>query len=329
MIAYLHILIRVEDDGSLHALGAFTTKEQQSAYQAAAGLPDSQVRLDFYNGPFEEDTKVIYAGHRRWNMDRFQLAGYFKTEGESWTWVTQDGYVSVLQIGTNYESEKALEKEALERYAKLQKRWRLSSYEDLVAREGAEKARANIMLRFYEDALESFKPKTRRDIRALYALFVLILALPLAVYFFLSSAPDYGEDVESVSWLPDYTAHISYYRSKQVQVYEFKISPEDFTLWAKSSGMQVKRLVKQETLSRYKAYLPADKEQKGQPISPDGSVSIEQFEAWQNAISIRVTEGLIAQNSSENADESTASTTATAVYDPVTKKAYFENLIDF
>ena len=321
MIPYLHILIRVEDDGSLHALGAFTTKEQQSTYQTAAGLKDSQVRLDFYNGPFEEDTKVIYAGHRRWNMDRFQLAGYFKTEGESWTWVTQEGYVSVLHIDTNYESEKALEKEALERYAKLQKRWRLSSYEDLVAREGAEKARANIMLRFYEDALESFKPKTRRDIRALYAWFGLILALPLAVYFFLSSGPDYGENVTDVNWLPDYTSHISYYRSKQVHVYEFQISPENFKLWAESSGMQVHRLVKQETLSRYKAYLPVDKELHGQPISPDGSVSIEQFEAWQDAISIKIKEGLIAQNSDQSS--------ATAVYDPVTEKAYFENLINF
>lgn len=321
MIPYLHILIRVENDGSLHALGAFTTKEQQSAYQTAAGLQDNQVRLDFHNGPFEEDTKVIYAGHRRWNMDRFQLAGYFKTEGESWTWVTQEGYVSVLQIDTNYESEKALEKEALERYAKLQKRWRLSSYEDLVAREGAEKARANIMLRFYEDALESFKPKTRRDIRALYAFFVLILALPLAVYFFLSNAPDFGEDVTDVSWLPDYTSHISYYRSKQVQVYEFQVSPANFKIWAESSGMQVQRLGKQETLSRYKAYLPVAKEQQGKPISPDGSVSIEQFEAWQDAISITVKEGLVAHASDGG--------TITVVYDPQTKTAYVENLTNF
>lgn len=320
MIPYLHILIRVEDDGSLHALGAFTTKEKQSAYQAAAGLKENQVRLDFYNGPFEEDTKVIYAGHRRWNMDRFQLGGYFKTEGESWTWVTQEGYVSVLQIDTNYESEKALEKEALERYAKLQKRWRLSSYEDLVAREGADKARANIMLRFYEDALESFKPKTRRDIRALYALFGLILVLPLAVFFFLSNAPDFGEDVQYVDWLPDYTSHISYYRSKQVQVYEFQVSPTNFKLWAESNGMQVQRLSSQETLSRYKAYLPADKEQQSQPISSDGSVSIEQFETWQAAISIRIQDGLIAQNVEK---------TATAVYDPKTEKAYFEHLINF
>jgi hypothetical protein len=321
MIPYLHILIRVEDNGSLHALGAFTTKEQQSAYQAASGLKDNQVRLDFYNGPFEEDTKVIYAGHRRWNMDRFQLAGYFKTEGESWTWVTQEGYVSVLQIDTDYASEKALEKEALERYAKLQKCWRLSTYEELVAREGADKARANIMLRFYEDALESFKPKTRRDIRALYALFGLILVLPLAIYFFLSSAPDYGEDVEYVSWLPDYTSHISYYRSKQVQVYEFQISPENFKSWAESNGMKVHRLVKQEALSRYKAYIPPEKEQQGQPISRDGSVSIEQFQAWQAAISIKIKDGLIAEGSGEG--------TATAIYDPATEKAYFENLINF
>jgi len=139
-------------------------------------------------------------------MNRFQLAGYFKTEGESWTWVTQEGYVSVLHIDTDFDSEKALEKEALERYAKLQKRWRLSSYEELIAREGAEKARANLMLRFYEDALESFKPKSRRDIRALYALFALIVALPFAIFFFLNNAPEFDVDVNQVKWLPDYTS---------------------------------------------------------------------------------------------------------------------------
>ncbi len=321
MIPYLHILIRVEDDGSLHALGAFTSKEQQSAYQSAAGLKSNQVRLDFHNGPFDEATKVIYAGHRRWNMNRFQLAGYFKTEGESWTVVTQEGYVSVLQINTDFNSQKALEKEALERYAKLQKRWRLSSYEDLIAHEGAEKARANLMLRFYEDALESFKPKTRRDLRALYALFGLIVALPFAIFFFLNNAPEYGVNVDQVKWLPDYTSNISYYRSKQVQVYEFQVSLENFKAWAASNGMQVQRLSTQTNLSRYKAYLPADQEQQNQPIAPDGYVSVEQFQTWQAAISIRIQDGLVAQNPAESS--------ATAVYDPKTNKAYFEDLTIF
>lgn len=318
MIPYLHILIRVEDDGSLHALGAFTTKEQQRAYQNAAGLKDNQVRLDFYNGPFEEGTKAIYAGHRRWNMDRFQLAGYFNCEGEAWTWVTQEGYVSVLHIDTDYDSEKALEKEALERYAKLQKPWRLSSYQDLISRLGADKARANIMLRFYEDALESFKPQSRRDIRALYALFGLMLVLPLAILSFLSNTADYGEHIDQVAWLPDYASDISYYHSKQVHVYEFKISPKNFKRWAESSDMQVHRLSKQEILSRYKAYLPADNDQREQPVTSDGSVSVKQFKAWQNAISITVKEGLIAQHPDGS--------TATVLYDPKTQTAYFERL---
>ena len=129
----------------------------------------------------------------------------------------------------------------------------------------------------------------------------------------------YGEDEQSVSWLPDYATHICYYRSKQVQVYEFKISPENFKLWAESNGMQVQRLSKQEILSRYKAYLPVDRKQQDHPISPDGPISIEQFEAWKAVISIKINEGLIAQSSDES--------TATAIYDPATETAYFENLI--
>ena len=319
MLPYLHILIRVEDDGSLHALGAFTSKEKQAAYQKETGLDDNQVRLDFYNGPFDEDIEVIYAGHRRWNMDRFQLGGYFKSEGEAWNWVTQEGYVSVLRIDTTYEEEKQFEKEALELYAKLQKRWRLASYQSMVASEGADKARANITLRFYEDALESFKPKTRRDVRALYAFVVLILLLPVAIYFYASSGPEYGENVPSVSWLPNYASDVSYYRSKQVNVYEFRISAEDFKTWAGQSGMDVQRVTTPEILSRYKAYIPNPESESSEPPVPQGALSVEQFEDWQDQISINVQSGMIAKGDDK----------AVAVYDIKTKKAYYEQLINF
>lgn len=319
MLPYLHILIRVEDDGALHALGAFTSKEKQLAYQKESGLDDSQIRLDFYNGPFDEDIEVIYAGHRRWNMDLFQLGGYFKSEGEAWTWVTQEGYVSVLRIDTTYQDEKALLQDALDRYAKLQRRWRLSTYEELVDREGADKARANIKLRFYEDALESFKPKTRRDLRALYAFVLLILCLPIAVFIFLSDGPDYGENVDSVGWLPSYTSDISYYRSKQVQVFEFKVSGEDFKRWAESRGMSVRRLVSQEIISRYKAYVPTPAGQSSEPVTPGGVLSVEQFESWQSNISAKIERGLIAEGTDNEI----------AIYDSQTKKAFFEHLINF
>jgi hypothetical protein len=251
-------------------------------------------------------------------MNCFQLADYFMSEGEAWTCVTQEGYVSLLQIDTDYESEKALEAKALKRYKKLQKRWRLCSYQDLVASEGADKARANITLRFYEDALESFKPKSRRDIRALYAWIALIPFLPIAAVFYLSSAPDYGVGLPNVSWLPDYTSDISYYRSKKIEVYEFRVSLENFKSWAKDNGLTVKRIVKAQTLSRYNAYLPVNKEQQATPAADDGFVPLKEFEAWQNAINIQITDGLIAKHPS--------SSTITAIYEPQSNRVYYENL---
>jgi len=181
MLPYLHILIRVEDDGSLHALGAFTSREKLSTYQKDTGLADDQVRLDYYNGPFDESIEVVYAGHRHWNMDRFQLGGYFKSEGEAWNWVTAEGYVSVLRIDITYQEEQQFEQEALELYQQLQKRWRLATY----------------------------------------------------------------------------ATDISYYRSKQIKVYEFRIKAEDFKTWAGQNGMSVQRVTSPEILSRYKAYIPA------------------------------------------------------------------------
>jgi hypothetical protein len=319
MLPYLHILIRVEDDGSLHALGAFTSKEKQVAYQKDAELNDSQVRLDFFNGPFDENIKVIYAGHRRWNMDLFQLGGYFRNEGEAWTWVTQEGYVSVLRIDTTFEAEKQLEHEALKHYAKLQRRWRLATYQELIEREGVDKTHANIKLRFYEDALESFKPKNRRDLRALYTLIALLLCLPLAIFFYLNDGPDYGENLDTVNWLPDYTHNISYYRSKQIQVYEFTIEHEDFRQWATARGMRIKRLTQQEIISRYKAYLPAPASQPKPSEFAVDQINKQQFESWQNDISAKVEQGLIAEGDEKNI----------AVYNIKTRRAYYEQLINF
>lgn len=312
MHPYLHILIRVEDDGSLHALGAFTNKESQQAYQQALGLSDQQVRLDFYNGPFDENIRVVYAGHRRWNMNRFQLGGYFRTEGEAWTWVTQEGYVSVLRIDTTYEAEKALEEEAIKEYERLQKRWKLSSYEDIVAREGVEKARANIMLRFYEDALESFKPKSKRDTRAVYFLLAMAVLFPIAVYHMLQQGPNFGENVPSVKWLPDSAYDVSFYRSQQVEIYEFSITADNFKRWAEQQGMRVRTIVDPISVSRYIAYIPDNPH-----LVPSGNeLTMEEFEQWQNMISIQVNSGLYTREPDRY----------TAVYDYETRRCYYENL---
>lgn len=318
MHSYLQILVRVENDGSLHALGAFSSKENQKAYQEAAGLKDNQIRLDFYNGPFDDSIKVIYAGHRRWNMDRFQLGGYFRNESDAWNSVTQEGYVSVLRVDTSYAEEQALEREALELYAKLQKKWRLSSYEELIAREGIQKARANIMLRFYEDTLESFKPQTRRDIRALYALFAVMLVLPFAILFFLRSAPDFGENIARVEWLPESATDISFYRSKQVEVYEFNMDTDAFRDWAEARGMAVRQLINQEIVSRYKAYVPPPSSSE-ESSGSSREIDFEALKAWQQAISVKIEVGLIAKGEDDSI----------AVYDFYKQRAYFEHLINF
>jgi hypothetical protein len=319
MLPYLHILVRVEEDGSLHALGAFTSKEKLQAYLADCGLDESRTRLDFFNGPFEEGIKVVYAGHRRWNMQLFQLAGYFKDEVDAWTEVSREGYVSVLRIDTTYEDELKLEKEALEHYARLQRRWRLASYEELVDEQGSEKVRADIKLRFYADALESFKPKTKRDRRALVALCGVALCFPFAGLFYIKAQPAYGENEASVSWLPGTASNVSYYRSKQVQVYEFKISSGEFKRWAESQGMRVRRLIGEATISRFRAYIPAPKEVASQPATPDGVISIEELEAWQKEISARVDQGLIAEGSDGSL----------AIFDGANGRAYFQHLTDF
>lgn len=321
MIPYLHILIRVEEDKSLRAIGAFTTGEKLEAYRVETGLKEDQVRLDFHNGPFDDNIRVLYAGHKRWNMDSYQQAGYFLTEGEAWNQVTQEGYVSLLRIDTSYEEEQKLEEEALALYAKLQKRWRLTSYEELTAREDAEKVKANITLRFYEDALESLKPKTRRDFRALKLLLFLLPVFPIALLYYLKTIPEYAENVRSVDWLPDYARNISYYRSKEVEAYEFDVQPRQFVTWAESMGMSVERITEPVSVSRYTTYLPEKKaagtkeripaekfEKGGAAPNPDELLKLQQ------AGSRHVAEGMVARGEGR----------MKAVYEAGRQRAFFE-----
>lgn len=327
MLPFLYILIRIEENESLQALGAFTSKEKLEAYQAAAGLSDDQIRLDFFNGPFEEETlRVAYAGHRRWNMNQFQLGGYFLSEGEAWNCVSQEGYVSVLRIDTTYEMEQALQQEALELYNKLQKRWRLVSFEELVAREGAEKARANITLRFYEDALESFRPKSIRETRALKGLLLLIPIFPLAFLHFMGNFAEYGENVRQVDWLPSHARNVSYYLSREVEAYEFDMPPREFILWSKSKGMTVGEITEPVTISRYFSYMPAKKAPEERRIdnpntlvSEDGTPNTEAFEKLFNVSGSAVTKGLIAEGEEQ----------MRAVYDANQNRAYFEHFLEF
>ncbi|MFP4155985.1 MAG: hypothetical protein ACLFU4_00025 [Opitutales bacterium] len=323
MIPYLHILIRVEEDESLRALGAFTTREKLEAYRIESGLEEDQVRVDFYNGPFDDDLQVIYAGHKRWNMDSYQQAGYFQTEGEAWNLVTHEGYVRLLRIDTTYQEEQKLEEEALALYAKLQKRWRLTSYEELIARQGSEKARADITLRFYQDALESFKPKTRRDIRALKGLFLLIPIFPIALFYYLKTIPEYDENVRSVDWLPGYAKNISYYRSKEVEAYEFDVEPRQFVQWARGIGLSVERITEPVPISRYTSYLPKKKAAEkleplpvekftgaGAPPSPEDLLKL------QSAGGSTVSEGMVARGKGQ----------VKAVYDARRQRAFFESI---
>ncbi|ADE55816.1 hypothetical protein [Coraliomargarita akajimensis] len=319
MLPYLQILVRVESDGSLHALGAFTSKEKQKAYQQAAGLKDSEVRLDFYNGPFDSDIAVIYAGHRQWNMDSFQLGGYFRTEGDAWNSVTQEGYVSVLRIDTTHEAEQELQREALERYAKLQRRWRLSSIDELIKREGKQKAQANIKLRFYEDALESFRPKTERDMRALYVLALCLLILPSSVMFFMKNQPNYGENHSSVNWLPETATNVSFYRSKQIQVYEFNMDFESFKAWAKERGLEVRQIGSHQIISRYKAYLPNKQRSDSERPVSTGVKAAERLDQWQQQISAKIYSGFIALGPED----------VTVLYDATEGRVYFEQFIGF
>ena len=319
MLPFLHILVRVEQDGALHAVGAFTTKEKLQSYLSESGLDESNTRLDFFNGPFDEGMQVVYAGHRRWNMELFQLAGYFKLEADAWNEVSREGYVSVLRIDTTYAEELQLEKEALERYAKLQRRWRLTSYEELVRKEGSDKARADIKLRFYEDALESLKPKTKRDRKALLLLCFILLCLPFAALFYLGSQPTYGKNEASVDWLPESASNISYYRSKQISVFEFDISGVNFKRWAEGRGMRVRRLAENTSISRFNAYIPAESRVPETSDDASGEAPSVEFNAWQSAISARIERGLIAEGSDG----------AKAVFDGSANKAYFEHLMGF
>ena len=146
----------------------------------------------------------------------------------------------------------------------------------------------------------------------------LLLALPFAILFFVNRKPNYGEHVPSVHWLPDSASDICFYKSKQLEVYEFNIDPREFRNWAQSRGMSLRRLSGSEVVSRYKAYLPAD-DGSNRPTCrhPMVPLILNQFNAWQRAISIKIESGLIAKAPDESI----------AVYDAKAQRAYYEGTL--
>ena len=168
------------------------------------------------------------------------------------------------------------------------------------------------MLRFYEDALESLKPKSKRDTQAFYVLLAMVALFPFAVFYMLQQGPDFGENLQSVDWLPETASNVSYYRSDQVEIYEFSITVEEYKRWAERQGMHIRTITSPISVSRYMAYIP------GNPHlvpSSDGLTS-EEFHQWQNMISIQVESGLYASEEGHY----------TAVYDYNSHKCYYEDL---
>ena len=83
--------------------------------------------------------------------------------------------------------------------------------------------------------------------------------------------------------------------------------------------MTVRRLMNQQVVSRYKAYLPTTQETKAEALANNGEIPIENFKTWQNAISASISKGLIAKGPNQTI----------AIYDDKRKRAYFENLFSF
>jgi hypothetical protein len=83
--------------------------------------------------------------------------------------------------------------------------------------------------------------------------------------------------------------------------------------------MEVKRLTSQETLSRYRAYIPTPESESAELVVPDGAATLQQFKEWQAKISITSQSGMVAVGSDKSI----------AIYDIRTKKAYFEKLLNF
>ena len=102
-------------------------------------------------------------------------------------------------------------------------------------------------------------------------------------------------------------------------MFEFSVSPENYKLWAESKGLSVRSLIKTESVSRYRAYLPEPPDEQGKTLGDSADISEEAFRAWQEQIAKSLSEGLIAKGPDGKR----------SLYDLKTKRAYYEYLTGF
>lgn len=86
-------------------------------------------------------------------------------------------------------------------------------------------------------------------------IFKILFCIGLMLCSGCDNKAEYGEDLSSVSWLPESASKISYYRSYNYTAYEFDISEEDFFLWVKENQWDVSEITEPVTISRYNYYL--------------------------------------------------------------------------
>ena len=266
----LYIVIN-ETGGSSSAIAAFSNEERAAEYVGKTDEKNHRVKPLDVSTESQFSTLWIYAVHETVEDDRVEITGYHFNRYDAEESSGYEGQVTRLEIDQEPESEDSPagpEPPATE-------------VVEPVAPRPAERRPRRKRARGEQGAWHTY--------RITKLIFSLILVAVVWSILRWTQRPDYewGENLESVEWLPTTAHNISFYRDARFTIFEFSISLNGFQDWATSSGYKPARIGKEPVkIARYRFYL-------NEPIEGFEQMDEnQQYEVWQEMTMVLIDRGL-------------------------------------
>lgn len=263
------VIISKEKNGEKEAIGVSLSESQAKKYIRDEALKDCSLEMIDFPSKTKEISECLYLAFKPQDGDQNSvLVGYFTNRFKAQQASQPGGHISRIPLVEN--------------------RGKASARPSLNPRDNAEsKNRKDVA----KTAKHKAKPNdaASRNFRKIRILLALVGLWMLAIIMIIVLAPgsqyEWGENVESVDFLPNYCRNISYYKSERFTVFEFPCNDEIFKRFAFDQKLIYKELEKQTRAKTYRQYAEIDWN------APEGLGDAEQWNLWKDLSQPTVEEG--------------------------------------
>ena len=298
-------IIVTRSNGSELAAAVYSSRKKAEAYLSETNMADS--RIEPYEVPADEtfSTVMMYAAHKTNEGGASEIIGYYFNIYDAEGAVNNNGFVERLPIDK-------VEEKIAESSTESEEGFQAFKLEARKAPSPVAQATVSDKLRNTVQTVQS----TRFDWYLLAAVIILIIAGNIVYHVYYYNRFEFAENVLTVKWLPETAKNISYYKDRQVDVYEFSISEAEFLKWANAKRLDAKRIEGDPVnIPRYRFYADV-------PIEGlENMNEEEQYEMWNSLTKTIINVGYVFETKSSEGEKGNA-----GGYDLDTRRAYYRSI---